>query len=89
MYNFFGNLIKKFTQVPFIPISGWLGDNLLEKSSNLSWYKGPTLIQALDKVTVPKRHIEKPLRIPIQSVFLIKGIGLVPVGRVETGIIKP
>jgi elongation factor 1-alpha len=75
--------------IPFIPISGWLGDNMIEKSPNLKWYKGPTLLEALDSVTPPKRPLELPLRLPLQDVYKIGGIGTVPVGRVETGILKP
>lgn len=75
--------------VPFLPLSGWNGDNMLEKSPNLSWYKGPTLIEALDSIVPPKRPTEKPLRLPLQDVYKIGGIGTVPVGRVETGILKP
>jgi len=76
-------------KVPFIPISGWNGDNMLEKSPNLPWWKGSTLLEALDEVTEPKRPMDKPLRIPLQDVYKIGGIGTVPVGRVETGILKP
>jgi elongation factor 1-alpha len=76
-------------KIPFVPISGWLGDNMIEKSTNLPWYKGPTLLGALDQITPPKRPTDKPLRIPLQDVYKIGGIGTVPVGRVETGIIKP
>jgi len=75
--------------VPFVPCSGWHGDNMLESSPNLPWWKGPTLLQALDLVTEPKRPMEKPLRIPLQDVYKIGGIGTVPVGRVETGVLKP
>ena len=75
--------------IPFIPISGWVGDNMIDRSTNTSWYKGPTLIEALDKIEPPKRPTEKPLRLPLQDVYKIGGIGTVPVGRVETGIIKP
>lgn len=75
--------------IPFIPISGWNGDNMLERSANTPWYKGPILIEALDKIEPPKRPTEKPLRIPLQDVYKIGGIGTVPVGRVETGILKP
>merc|ERR1711974_502899 len=75
--------------VPFIPISGWTGDNMLEASPNMKWYKGPCLIDALDSIEPPVRPIEKPLRIPLQDVYKIGGIGTVPVGRVETGVIKP
>jgi elongation factor 1-alpha len=76
-------------KVPFVPISGWNGDNMLEKSANLPWYKGPTLIEALDSIEPPKRPSDKPLRVPLQDVYKIGGIGTVPVGRVETGILKP
>jgi len=76
-------------KIPFVPISGWHGDNMLEKSSNLPWYKGMTLLEALDAVQEPKRPTEKPLRIPLQDVYKIGGIGTVPVGRVETGVLKP
>jgi elongation factor 1-alpha len=76
-------------KIPFVPISGWNGDNMLEKSANLPWYKGPTLLEALDSVQEPKRPTEKPLRVPLQDVYRIGGIGTVPVGRVETGILKP
>ena len=75
--------------IPFIPISGWNGDNMLDRSANTPWYKGPTLIEALDKIEPPKRPTEKPLRVPLQDVYKIGGIGTVPVGRVETGILKP
>jgi elongation factor 1-alpha len=75
--------------VPFIPLSGWHGDNMVEKSPNLAWYKGPTLLEALDALSAPKRPTEKPLRLPLQDVYKIGGIGTVPVGRVETGILKP
>merc|ERR1712115_384216 len=76
-------------KIPFIPISGWEGDNMLEKSKNMPWYKGPCLLDALDNVNPPKRPTDKPLRLPLQDVYKIGGIGTVPVGRVETGIIKP
>ncbi|XP_075591041.1 elongation factor 1-alpha-like [Dermatophagoides farinae] len=88
-----GNYIKKIgyniDKVPFVPISGFVGDNMLEKSSNMSWYKGPTLVEALDQMDVPTRPIDKPLRLPLQDVYKIGGIGTVPVGRVETGKILP
>merc|ERR1712099_72903 len=91
--------------VAFVPISGWHGDNMIEASSNMSWYKGweievkegkevktkkgKTLLEALDAVQLPKRPVDKALRLPLQDVYKIGGIGTVPVGRVETGIIKP
>ena len=79
----------KVETVPFIPISGWVGDNMLEPSPNMTWYKGPFLLEALDALKPPKRPVLKPLRLPLQDVYKISGIGTVPVGRVETGVIKP
>jgi elongation factor 1-alpha len=76
-------------KIPFVPISGWEGDNMIERSTNMPWYKGPFLMEALDAVNPPKRPTDKPLRLPLQDVYKIGGIGTVPVGRVETGIIKP
>jgi len=62
---------------------------MLENSTNMPWYKGPFLLEALDAIKPPKRPILKPLRLPLQDVYKISGIGTVPVGRVETGIMKP
>jgi len=62
---------------------------MLEKSPNMPWWKGPTLLEALDGIQEPKRPSDKPLRIPLQDVYKIGGIGTVPVGRVETGVLKP
>jgi len=76
-------------KIPFIPISGWAGDNMIDKSTNMGWYKGPYLLEALDNCNPPKRPTEKPLRLPLQDVYKIGGIGTVPVGRVETGVLKP
>jgi elongation factor 1-alpha len=76
-------------KIPFIPISGWTGDNMLEKSDKMKWYTGPCMIEALDALQPPKRPKDKPLRLPLQDVYKIGGIGTVPVGRVETGILKP
>ncbi|XP_075169856.1 eukaryotic translation elongation factor 1 alpha 1 [Haematobia irritans] len=87
--------------VAFVPISGWHGDNMLEPSTNMNWFKGwkverkegnaegKTLIEALDAILPPTRPTDKPLRLPLQDVYKIGGIGTVPVGRVETGVLKP
>jgi len=87
--------------IPFVPISGWEGDNMLEPSSNMPWFKGwsverkegnasgKTLLEALDAIIPPSRPTDKPLRLPLQDVYKIGGIGTVPVGRVETGVLKP
>ena len=74
--------------IKFVPYSGFHGDNLVEKSNKMPWYKGDTLLETLDTVEPPSRPVEKPLRLPLQDVYKISGIGTVPVGRVETGIIK-
>merc|ERR1739841_230975 len=99
------NFIKKVGYnpgaVPFVPISGWHGDNMIEATTNMPWYKGwkkdtksgkasgMTLLEGLDSLIPPSRPTDKPLRLPLQDVYKIGGIGTVPVGRVETGIIKP
>jgi len=87
--------------VPMVPISGFNGDNMLEKSENMGWWKKQkiqrkndsyefeTLFDALDNIEPPQRPSDKPLRLPLQDVYKIGGIGTVPVGRVETGILKP
>jgi elongation factor 1-alpha len=86
------NYLKKVgynpAKIQFIPISGWNGDNMIDKSDNMPWYKGPVLLDALDEIPPPKRPIDKALRLPLQDVYKIGGIGTVPVGRVETGVIK-
>jgi elongation factor 1-alpha len=87
--NYLKKVGYKPAKVPFIPISGWSGDNMVDRSPNMGWYKGPFLLEALDAVKPPKRPIDKPLRLPLQDVYKIGGIGTVPVGRVETGVIKP
>jgi len=88
-----GAYIKKVgynaEKVHFVPISGWTGDNMMEKSDKMPWYKGPCLLEALDTIEPPKRPTDKPLRLPLQDVYKIGGIGTVPVGRVETGVLKP
>jgi len=78
----------KVEKIPFVPVSGWTGDNLKEKSDKMPWYDGPTLLDALDTFELPPKPTEKPLRIPIQDVYTITGVGTVPVGRVETGVLK-
>ncbi len=86
-------LLKKVgydvSKIHFIPISAWNGDNIVKKSDRTPWYNGPTLYEVLDTFSAPPKPVDKPLRIPIQDVFSIKGVGTVVVGRVETGVIKP
>jgi elongation factor 1-alpha len=73
----------------FIPLSAFEGDNIKESSSNTSWYDGVTILDAINDLPVPKDATDAPLRLPIQDVYTISGIGTVPVGRVETGTMKP
>jgi elongation factor 1-alpha len=79
----------KESNIMCVPYSGFKGDNLMEKSENLEWWKGDTLIETLDRITPPTRMSDKPLRLPLQDVYKITGIGTVPVGRVETGVLYP
>jgi elongation factor 1-alpha len=96
---------KVAKEIPVIPISGWMGDNLIKKSEKMAWWKGvdvivpskdnakihiDTLVDALDKmVTTPKRDESKKMRTPISGVYKIKGVGDVLTGRVEQGVVKP
>jgi len=72
----------------FIPVSSLQGTNIKVNSPETPWYKGPALVPALDTFKEPEKPTDKPLRLPIQDVYSISGIGTVPVGRVETGIMK-
>ena len=78
----------KPAEVPFVPVASLHGENIVEKSTNMGWYTGPTLLEAIELLNVPKKPTDKPLRLPVQDVYSISGIGVVPVGKVETGIMK-
>ncbi len=79
----------KVDQIPFVPVSAYYGDNVVKKTDKMPWWDGPTLVEALDAtIKEPEKPIDKPLRIPIQDVYSITGVGTVPVGRVETGVLK-
>ncbi|XP_056155513.1 elongation factor 1-alpha-like [Lampris incognitus] len=100
-----GVFLKKIgyatASVPFVPISGWKGENMISPTQNMAWYKGwrvkqrggyasgRTLLEVLDSVQPPVRNMNKPLRLPLQDVYKIGGVGTVPVGKIETGILKP
>ena len=75
-------------KILFVPTSGYVGDNVFNKSDKMSWYTGPTLFEAFDTLQLPPKPIDKDLRLPVQDVYTITGIGTVPVGRVETGVLK-
>jgi elongation factor 1-alpha len=83
------NVGYKTDTVAFVPISAYIGDNIASRSAKTPWYKGPTLVEALNGFVVPDKPTGKPLRLPVQDVYTITGVGTVPVGRVETGILKP
>jgi len=87
---------------PLFPISGWMGDNLIKKSTNMDWWKGvdvafeketlhlETLYDCYDTFfRVPVRPSSAPMRMPISGIYKIKGVGDVLAGRVEQGIVKP
>lgn len=78
----------KVEEIPFIPASSYYGENITKKSAKMPWYNGPTLLEAFNLLKPPEKLIDKPLRIPIQDVYSISGVGTVPVGRVESGVLK-
>ncbi|MBT7241625.1 MAG: translation elongation factor EF-1 subunit alpha [Candidatus Diapherotrites archaeon] len=79
----------KEDNLKFVPISAWKGDNVAKATDNTKWFDGKTLIDTLDDLEAPPSPIDKSLRIPVQDVYNIKGVGAIPVGRVETGSVKP
>ncbi len=78
----------KASDIPFIPTSAFEGDNISNSSSNTPWYNGPTILEALNDIKEPEKADKLPLRVPVQDAYTISGIGTVPVGRVETGVMK-
>jgi elongation factor 1-alpha len=78
----------KADNATFVPISAFEGDNIADRSDNTSWYKGDILLEALNDLPEPEPPTDAPLRLPIQDVYTISGIGTVPVGRVETGTLN-
>ena len=79
---------SQLDRIPMIPASSLKGDNVYEKSANTPWYNGPTLFEAIDAAEMPDKPIDKALRLPIQDVYKISGIGTVPVGKIETGTLN-
>merc|ERR1719197_2289232 len=88
---------------PVLPISGWMGDNLIKKTENMSWWEGQkvvdeakkefTIVKMLDALNdmfrPPGRNESGAMRMPVSGVYKIKGVGDVLAGRVEQGIVKP
>ncbi|MEM3342089.1 MAG: translation elongation factor EF-1 subunit alpha [Thermoplasmata archaeon] len=89
MSKLLGSVGFKAAEIPFVPYSAYKGENIKTKSDKMPWYKGPTLLEALNNLKPPEQPINLPLRLPVQDVYSITGIGTVPVGRVETGVMKP
>jgi len=87
-----GKLLKTVgydtNKILFVPTSAWEGENVAKKLGKMKWYAGPTLLEALDTFVIPPKPVDKPLRLPVQDVYTITGIGTVPVGRIETGVLK-
>jgi elongation factor 1-alpha len=75
-------------EIKFIPIASLKGDNVVKKSETMTWYTGPTILEAMNELAVPDKPTDLPLRMPVQDVYNITGIGVVPVGRIETGVLK-
>lgn len=82
------NIGYKVEEMQFIPTSAWEGDNIAKKSDKMAWYKGSTLLEVLDTLKMPEQPINKPLRLAVQDIYTITGVGTVPVGRVESGVLK-
>jgi len=78
----------KPNEIPFVPTSAFYGDNVVKLSEKTPWYKGMSMMQALDNLKMPEKPSTLPLRIPVEDAYTISGIGTVPVGRVETGVMK-
>ena len=75
-------------EIQFIPTAAYVGENLSKKTDKAPWYTGPTLLEAINGMKEPEKPVDLPLRLPLQDVYEIKGIGAVPVGRIETGVMK-
>ena len=78
----------KLEEIKFVAGASFPGDNVAKKSANMAWYTGPTLLEALDTFKEPQKPTQLPLRLPIQDVYNITGIGVVPVGKVVSGVMK-
>ncbi|MFH1064231.1 MAG: translation elongation factor EF-1 subunit alpha [Candidatus Woesearchaeota archaeon] len=78
----------KIDTIPFIPIASLMGDNVFKKSEHMPWYTGKTLVETMNDLPPPEKPTGLPMRMPLQDVYNITGIGVVPVGRIETGILK-
>ncbi len=76
-------------KIQFVPTSAFVGDNATKNTDKLSWWKGDSILDALDKFEQPEKPTKLPLRWPVQDVYSITGVGTVALRRIETGIMKP
>lgn len=79
----------KSEQLQFVPVSAFVGDNTAKDKGKITWWDGPTLLKAIDNFELSEKPVNLPLRWPLQDVYTIKGVGTVPVGKIETGVMKP
>jgi len=79
---------KSPEELPYIPMSAYHGENVTKASEKMGWYDGPTVLQVLEELKESEKPVDKPLRIPIQDVYSVTGVGTVPIGRIETGQLK-
>ncbi|MFW9924878.1 MAG: EF-Tu/IF-2/RF-3 family GTPase, partial [Candidatus Thorarchaeota archaeon] len=80
---------ERVAGIKFVPTSGMTGDGLVGKNEACPWYKGPSLLEAINEFKAPELPVDKPLRMPLQDIYAIKGVGTVPVGKIESGVLKP
>jgi elongation factor 1-alpha len=83
-----GGVGIKAENTTFVACSGLKGDNVKNKSENMPWYKGPTITEQFDMFPQPQQPVDLPMRMPVQDVYEITGIGTVPVGKIVTGVMK-
>jgi bifunctional enzyme CysN/CysC len=72
------------TPAAVIPISARDGDGVAERTANIAWYKGPTVVEALDALTPAPRLDLLPLRLPVQAIYKFDDRRIVA-GRIESG----
>lgn len=74
-----------------IPVSGFYGDNIARRSKAMPWYRGPHVLEAMDRFEGAKGEVDAPLRFPIQGVYKFTEKGderRILAGRIETGQMK-
>lgn len=74
------------TDVTWMPVSGYTGANIKDRSKDCTWYNGPSLLEFLDNMQTVDRKINAPLMMPINEKY--KDMGTIVVGKVESGKVK-